>query len=158
MKYYFAIIPLLILTALSCKKNSDSSKVPSITFGSMAPDSVGMTTMKYEDTVVMLTFKIIDGDGDLGNDANSGKNDIFLIDSRNPSSAPLSYPFPSKTKNAIDPAYGMNGECLVKIPSTSISMRPDHPDEDTVRYEVYIKDRADHESNHFTTPLIHIFP
>lgn len=153
MKQTFVFAAICILALSSCKKSSNMSKIPSIAYIGMSTDSVhsGNSTETIE-----LTFNFADGDGDLGNDPRTGVYDIYTTDSRNDSA--FNYFFPSQLPDVIDPSRGIQGSCTITIQAAFLMLRPDHPKGDTLRFDVYIKDKAGHNSNHFTTPDIYIKP
>jgi hypothetical protein len=147
MRYYFAITAIILIALFSCKKKTGSS-IPIITFSSLTPDSV--ISANPADTV-NISFKINDADGDFSDNNPSG---VYLKDSRG---TDINFPFPKNTNKTIDPAYGMTAECTIKISAALfLALRADHPIEDTVVYEIYVKDLAGHESNHITAPRIRI--
>lgn len=150
----------LILSVLAfiagCKKKNTGNPVPEITFLSMTPQT--LRGGSSEDTL-FLAFRFSDGDGDLGNPYTGGNYDIYLIDSRD--SLASGYYFPEIPEEYKDPYEGIKGTTTLILPGTYILPRQDslHLEQgDTLQYEVYIQDRAGHESNRFTTPTIYLLP
>ena len=149
----FFMIASALLALSACHRNT-LSKIPKIAFISMNPDSV--KAGNSADTV-FIVFHLQDGDADLGNDQNGTNYDIYMIDSRTDSTQ--GYFFPSIDKAVENPQYGLVGYCTFKMQAAFLVPRPDHMlTGDTVHYEIYIKDRAQNESNHIITPDIYIRP
>ncbi|MBA3827522.1 MAG: hypothetical protein H0X33_01155 [Taibaiella sp.] len=152
MRYFTALAFLSVLALASCRKNN-ASKIPHISTLSIAPDSI--IGGSSGDTVY-LSFHFTDGDADLGNNQNTTNYDIYIKDLR--TNTVTGYFFPSIPSQIEDPNVGLEGDCRIKLLAAFIIPRPDHLLLDTVRYEVYIKDKAQNESNHLTTPNIIILP
>ena len=151
------LFALLCATALAgCKDETPLSTTPSISFVSLEPRTVKAASS--EDTV-FLTFRFADGDADLGVGADAaGQYDVFLTDSRD--STVSEYLFPDIADELRDPVKGMTGTATLIIQAALLRPRDSiHTvTGDTLRYEVYVKDRAGHESNRFTTPDIFLTP
>lgn len=153
-KPFLYLLPILSLFFfLSCDKKKNGNPVPSIAFRNMLPNTV--KSGNSEDTI-KLSFRFHDGDGNLGNDPATGIYDIYTKDSRD--GKEFNYFFPEGISSLIPPGDELEGNCTISIMAAFLLLRPDHPDGDTLRYEVYIKDRDGNESNHFTTPDIYITP
>jgi len=149
----FFMVALMLLAFAACHKNS-MSKIPKIALVSMTPDSV--RAGNSFDTVFII-FHLQDGDADLGNDQSGTKYDIYMKDSRNDSVQ--GYFFPPIDQKIENPQYGIQGYCTFKLQGAFLIPRSDHIlTGDTVHYDIYIKDRAQNESNHITTPDIYIKP
>lgn len=147
---------LIGLLALAACERAKYSEIPNITFKALIPDSVRAGSS--EDTAI-LAFTVRDGDGDLGNQSVNGEYDIYLKDSRD--STITGYFFPQIPGGVIDPKQGLEGDCFLALYAAGLIPRQDSIHKrngDTVRYEVYIKDQAGHESNRFTTPDLFIKP
>lgn len=159
MKWYQAIFlaSAVIVSATSCKKkNARFPPVPAINFLRMTPDSI--KSMSSEDTV-RISFHFTDGDADLGNDPNSGKKDIFVIDTRFPDDT-FGYYFPPIPDQFKDPEKGLEGDCDFYIPAALLPGLRDttiHKLRDTTAFNIFIKDVAGNASNLITTSrlLIH---
>jgi len=139
-----------------CRKKETGNPVPEIIFQELIPQT--LRGGSSEDTAY-LSFRFHDGDGDLGNDIGSGNYDIYLIDSRDNSETGFYLPqIPDETRDASN---GLKGTCTLILPAAYILPRQDSIHlllGDTLQYEVYLKDRAGHESNRFTTPTIYLTP
>lgn len=149
---YIALMVLLVVIFSSCHKNG-LSNIPNISSLSLHPNTIKAGSS--EDTVFIF-FHLQDGDADLGNDPNGTNYDIYLTDSRDGSVQGMF--FPSIDTRIEDPNRGIEGTCTIKLLAANLLPRPDHPNGDTLHYDVYIKDRAQHSSNHLTTPDIYIKP
>lgn len=154
--HFFAVIigaTFFLLLAAGCnKENKNKSKIPAIKYIGISGDSI----KSGSNEIVQVVFNFSDGDGDLGNKPSSGKYDIYTTDSRDTSK--INYYFPQGLTGNIDPTQGISGTCTLSLEAAFILLRPERPQGDTVRYEIYIKDKAGNESNRFTTPDIYIRP
>jgi hypothetical protein len=156
MRSRITLFALLALGILSCKKENTASKVPVISSLEIFPDSV--KSGSAEDTL-LVAFLVSDGDGDLGNDAASMKFDIFFKD--NWGNNPFPFYFPDIPDELVDKTKGIIARCTVQVPAAQfLVLRPDpiHATGDTVKYEIYVEDRAGNKSNTLTTPEIYIKP
>lgn len=155
MKTYIAIfIVLLSVLSTSCKKKKKGSVIPSIGFIELTPNTV--RSGNSEDTV-FIRFKITDGDADLGNTIGSNLADIYVKDSRD--TTENGYYFPTIPKEVLANNAGVTGECTLKVyASLFLIKRSDiaHENGDTLHYDIYVKDRAQHKSNVIKTPDIYI--
>lgn len=142
---YLAILALVAVTFGACTKNK-GSKIPSIGEVSVFPQTV---RAGVPNDTVFISFKVADGDGDLGQAPSSGKYDIYLRDKRTDSI--IGYYFPEIPKEIADGKDGVDGNCTVIINAAFLQLRPDHPELDTLQYEIYITDKAGNESNRITT-------
>jgi hypothetical protein len=154
MKFYLPFIFLTLIAISACKKENKMSKIPQITLLSVAPNTV--KSGSSEDSI-SISFKIQDGDADLGNDPMSGKYDIFMIHSSDTTMS-FSEFLPEIPEQIKDPAKGFEGVATVVIKAAFLVLDSLHQNGDTISFELYMKDRADNESNHITTPDIYIVP
>jgi hypothetical protein len=148
----FALTLLSILGLSACNKASSGTtdKVPSIFFTGLSIDSLQASS----EQTLNINFNFSDGDGDLGNKASSGNFDIYTRDLRNDSMT--NYFFPQALPSVIEAGKGISGTCTLTIDAAFIALSPNRPLRDTMRLEVYIKDRAGHESNRIITPNIYL--
>lgn len=152
MNFRYIVFLLLGVTMVtSCAKN-EMSNIPQITFLSIDP------TLSYTkpDTAVLL-FSIDDGDADLGNAAASGKFDIYMKDLRFDSAGFTGYYFPVLNTAALDPKKGVTARCTYIFYNYMLSPRTDSvhsKGSDTTRFDLYIVDKAGHQSNHIITDYI----
>jgi len=153
----YIIGPSLLIAGLgwtSCQKGGNSSPIPAINL--LAPAKPVKVKAGSSRDSVLISFNFTDGDADLGAAPSSGQYDIYTIDSRDTSQ--INYFFPPGMAQATIPGKGIEGTCNLNVLAAFLLLRADHPDGDTLRYEVYIKDRAGHESNHVHTADIYLTP
>ena len=139
---------MLIVLIAGCKKDENISPIPAITFKSLLVGNNGV-----KDTASILTFSYIDGDGDLGvlsdNTSEPYNLKIATYERINGSYVYLinqdGY-IPNLTPKARDKAISGDITDVLQLPLNKIN--------DTLHYEVYIIDRAGHESNMIITPDI----
>lgn len=139
-----------------CVKPPDYPDEPVITYKSMTRTTLRQGTGTFDTTHVTITFT--DGDGDLGNEDSL---DVFVFDGRDQflkSKFRLPFIPPEGSGNGIsgEIKLRLNTSCCIfpgnVLPPCSPST--DFPT-DTLVYEIYIKDRAGHESNRVkTAPII----
>lgn len=143
------------LLLLSCGK-TDSPKngknPPSISYGGISGNVLKAGANEY----INVNFNFSDRDGDLGNTTSSGNFDIYTIDKRD--TALNNYYFPNGISKYIDPTQGVSGSCTLRIEASFLLLRPNRQTGDTVRLELYIKDKAGNESNRITLPEIYLTP
>ncbi len=150
---YLILLGLWLLGTGSCRKDSQTSKIPQISWLGMSTDRV--RSGQVTDTV-FLHFALRDGDGDLG---RKNEYDIFLIDSRDTTRTELGFAIPAIPEEIVNPRKGVEGECQLGIDAARfLILREDFPDGDSLYYEFYIQDRAGNKSNRLETPTIYILP
>jgi hypothetical protein len=146
----------VVLLAAACTKTNNNSPYPQISITTFIPDSVKAGSDK--DTV-KLFYKFTDGDGDLGVSETPTNNSLIVLkDSRNTDS--LLYYMPSIDPSYIDPAKGMEGNSVVFIYASLLTLRPDsaHAAGDTLTFSMYVLDNAGNKSNTVTTPQLLLRP
>ncbi|MFA6924104.1 MAG: hypothetical protein WC223_07595 [Bacteroidales bacterium] len=159
----FVLIAIFAVSYLSCKKPSAYPSIPAIEFRSFEK----IPNETKVDNNGLLTISFTDGDGDLGLNPsdtnppfdNNGPNyfnyfmrffekqDGKFVDITDSLTLPLNSRFPrieSKTKNKSLKGY-IELEIPINNPYSSF---------DTIKFNVYITDRALHKSNTITTPEI----
>jgi hypothetical protein len=141
---------ILMFLHTSCQDDDTFPVTPEIKFLSLDKYS----NVSSQDSLV-LSFSFTDGDGDLGSkpeDVNARdiflrlfefKNDVFVEPALG---APLEYRMPYLEPRGNNSS--LKGE--VKINVDYNILQPN----DTIRYEIYIKDRAGHQSNTVTSSTI----
>jgi hypothetical protein len=143
------------LILLSCGK-TDSPKngknPPSISYVGMSGNVMKAGSNEY----INVNFNFSDKDGDLGNTTSSGNFDIYTIDKRD--TTLNKYYFPRGIAKYIDPTQGVSGSCSLGIEASFLLLRPNRQKGDTVKLELYIKDKAGNESNRITLPEIYLTP
>lgn len=151
MKNLIAVI-LIILILASCRKNSDVSIIPSITYKSLI-------TYKYsdgKDSTGRLTFEYVDGDGDLGSDDSTAPQNLFVkfLEKKNGVFTEPALPIgfnvriPSLTPKSRNKS--ISGEITYNL------FLPPHVVNDTVKFQIYIVDRAGNKSNTIETGEISV--
>lgn len=161
MKNLWIIICLAVLSGAvaSCKKTSTGSKTPQIALVKVTPNTIRMAST---DTIT-ISFNVADGDADLGNDPEGTLYDIYMVDSRyvggpDVSEDTLMLRFPEIPNGAQNPAKGVEGVCVLDLDGGYFYMRDDHPEGDTLQFDIYIIDKALHKSNIINTGDIYITP
>ncbi|MFI5195615.1 MAG: hypothetical protein ACHQD8_00865 [Chitinophagales bacterium] len=137
---------LFLAIAFSACNKSTVSKIPQISLIAFVPKD----SMIVNIDTCYIEFSLVDGDGDIGNDTVSV---IHLKDSRFDSAGFVKTPFPAIDASIEDPKKGLQGTCLFfPVPQPTPRTDPFHVIHgDTLSYELYITDRAGHESNHIIT-------
>lgn len=149
-----AIISCLLLVILfSCTQPPDYPPEPVIEFSHLSRSFMSQG-FGPEDSIVM-TISFTDGDGDLGSTDDS--LDVFVTDTRL-DAAPLTYKLPFVPLQGT--GNGISGDISITLPTTCCIFPNNIPPpcntlasfpQDTVVYEVFIKDRAGNESNRVLT-------
>lgn len=145
---FFCLLLLFPFIFASCKKNTNVSKIPAISFRSMDPASVKAGS----DTTVLIKFNFEDGDGDIG----FGTPNLFFRDSRDTIWAPFLIP---NIPDRFNPEAGLKGIIQVEYEAAFLLLRNDslHKDYDTLHWDIYMKDKAGNESNIITTPDLYLY-
>ena len=115
--------------------------------------------LNQQDSII-VTFHFEDGDGDIGRMTGADMNNVFFIDTRTGQiDNTFGIPFvpPQGSSNGIE------GDVHIKVYSTCCILPSGDPCTsstqfpfDELSYEIYITDRAGHESNRIETPVIHL--
>ncbi len=155
VRYLFFLL-FISVTIFSCQKSNNVSKIPHIAllyFGS----GEGTDSIRLNFDTAFLQFSIVDGDADLGNDPNGSQKDIYIKDFRYDTGF-AGYFFPAIDQSIEDPKKGIQGTCTFEFTPDILTSRSDSlhmATGDTTHFEVYIMDRAGHQSNHIVTgPII----
>lgn len=144
MKKVSGILALFLAAGMiSCNKDNKMSDTPEIWFFSANPSSVRAGSS--EDTL-FLTFRIADGDADLGNDPSTGRPDIVLWDHRYTDDS-IRFFFPALPDEIKIPGEGIKGLVTVKLPGAFIKPTRHNPDPDTTKMSFFVYDRAGRRSN-----------
>jgi hypothetical protein len=145
-------IALLLITALAisysgCKKEEqDYSVEPQISFVSISPGSV----QAYTDSLV-IQIEYTDGDGDLGENV-SGVENAFITDLR----SNLVYALRIRQLGPDNSNIIIKGKLNLIIPAVGLSQGGSSSE--NASFEVYIVDRAGHQSNKVTSTAITVNP
>ncbi len=154
MRRYFLIVLVFSALFYSCAKNS-VSKIPHISLIAMQPQD---SFLLNKDTL-MIVFKFTDGDGDLRSDASDTFSGVYLKDSRFDSAGFVKSLFPIVNPAIEDPKKGLTGICyFFPYPQPTPRDSSHYATGDTLTYELYIVDKAQHESNHIVTQRLIIRP
>jgi hypothetical protein len=147
------VIIIIILFFTSCKKEVYTSE-PVISFISISPNS--WTSNNTSLNGPLLTFSLKDAEGDFGFQDTSISY-VYIRNVADSLSAPDSLAFPDLT---INDKTNLNVEVSVDISNALPPPHITHPYTDTLYFEVYVKDFADHKSNviRSTTPFYYITP
>jgi hypothetical protein len=163
MKSVSASVPKIvffILVALlgwGCVDSPNFPIEPRIEFLSMTKDTLKQGIFQQDSLWVF--FKFEDGDGDIGRNDQQHENDVFFIDMR---TGTLDNTFGIPEIPEEGAGNGVEGEVRILLFSTCC-IYPDGSDPcivnpaypvDSLRYRIYIKDRAGHTSNEIITPVI----
>jgi hypothetical protein len=142
----------------ACIKAPEFSEVPKIDFVSLSKDTM-LQGLNQEDSIIIV-FHFEDGDGDIGRMTDTGLNNVFLYDSR---TGQLDNTFGIPFVPPQGSTNGIEGEVYIKVYSTCCIHPQGDPCTpsaqfpfDEVAYEIYIMDRAGHESNRISTPPIYL--
>lgn len=158
----FFLIGLLIFIA-ACEPPVVYPETPQISYKSHTTE-ISEDKLANPIKLVNLTIYIIDGDGDIGElddtlKQDSAKQNLFTtlyVKKENDSIFEIKN---IEEENYIIPYVNLIGQN--KTLKADIKIKIDYPlalfSHDTIKYEIYIKDRAGHESNKIITPEI-IFP
>lgn len=147
--YFFLLFAILV----SCTQPPDYPPEPVIEFSRLSRNFMDQGT-GLEDSLI-VTFSYTDGDGDLGSMNDS--LDVFFTDIRiDVIEIPYKLPFVPLQGTG----NGISGEISIQIPTSCCIFPNNVPPpcntlasfpQDTLVYEIYIKDRAGNESNRILT-------
>lgn len=151
IKRLFFFSNLLIIAA--CRRDPIVfSVIPQIEYVSVSPKVV------QEFEAIMITIRYKDGDGDLGGQPNNNP-DLFLIDLRDSSRFPdgydgiLRYNMPRFYEG---PPQSIQGTIEITVPG--IARLDPNASAEPLLFEIYLIDRAGHESNRVRTDTVYIVP
>jgi hypothetical protein len=155
MKLFFSLFVVLSIAFAACVRPPDYPIEPRLEFLSLSKNTVLQGINK--DTFY-LTISFTDGDGDIGFQNNDST--LYIIDTRDKSRIDDVQGIPSVPEQGA--GNGITGEIRMRIKGacctndilkcTASTKFP----RDTVVYEIYLKDRAGHESNRIKTPPLYI--
>lgn len=140
-----------------CVDAPNFSHIPRIEFTGFTKDTLQQGAFEQDSLSVFIRFE--DGDGDIGNDAQSGTNNIFLVDERT-GSQDNSFRIP--TIPAEGSANGIEGTIRLVLFSTCCIFDSGNDPcgtdinqpTDEVQYRIYMEDRAGNKSNEILTDPI----
>jgi len=160
------LVSLLLLLAASCAQPPDYPIEPVLEYVGMSKNTLVQGDGTEDETWITLAFT--DGDGDIGffkEGSTQVETDLFIRDLRlDAVTEKFTIPFIPEQGSS----NGISGEINFRMYTTCCifpdwvtgqpapcDTSPEYP-MDTVRYEIYIKDRAGHESNRVQTELIYL--
>jgi hypothetical protein len=156
MKSIFSLFVILSVFFAACVRPPDYPIEPRIEFLGLSKNMVQQGLSK--DTL-FLSVSFTDGDGDIGFQNNDST--LFVVDTRrNGTRINDVQGLPSVPEQGA--GNGITGEIRMRIyggccTNTLVPCSPPFKyAQDTVIYEIYIKDRAGHESNRVKTPPIYV--
>lgn len=159
MKYNFALFILISIAFAACVRPPDYPIEPRLEFTSISKNTVVQDGSVGPRDTFYLTVSFTDGDGDIG--FQNTDSTLYVLDTRKNGGRindvqGLPYVPEQGAGNGIagDIQMRIFGSCCKNdlVPCSPSTRFP----RDTVVYEVYIKDRAGHESNRIKTPPIYI--
>lgn len=130
---------------------------PRIEFVGLSKDTMQQGLFQQDSLTVV--FKFEDGDGDIGRTDQAPDNNVFFVDER---TGTLDNTFGIPEIPEEGAGNGVEGTVRILLFSTCCiyadgadpcTVNPNSP-YDTVRYRIYMKDRAGHTSNEIVTPPI----
>lgn len=152
-KLYIVVVVLLVIFFASCEKTEEYSEIPEINYKDFYLTS-GVEGMSI--ATANLVFSFVDGDGDIGNFNNpDDENDsdslnMFIFGSyRNGSDF---VPFYTNSLNLPFVEGGVYRKSIQGDIKIEIDLTIQTPD--TLFYSFYMIDRAGHQSNTETTPVL----
>lgn len=148
MKLSKIIVILALSMGLGACTKKKFSDIPKLTFNNFSTNNVkaGSNEKLY------IYIGIQDGDGDIG----FGTNNLFFKDLRDSSTTNFQIPVISEQYNPKD---GIEGILGVEYNASFLLLRPDslHKENDTIVWEIYIKDKKGNKSNTVTTTPLYLF-
>ncbi len=148
---------MVTIWAWGCVESPNFPIEPKIEFISLSKDTLRQGIFQQDS--LFVTFKFEDGDGDIGRTDQEPDNNVFFIDER---TGTLDNTFGIPEIPQEGAGNGVEGQVRILVFSTCC-IYPDGSDPctindnyptDSLRYRIYIKDRAGHTSNEILTPNI----
>jgi hypothetical protein len=150
----------LVLLLEGCEKLPKYDEKPQIEFEGFEVhrNHLNSSTLVNEDSVI-FNIKFQDGDGDLGMDANDKQNDSlpnFVMKMYVKNNTP--FLDSTITEGQFQPltlsAKEVKGPIKGVLRYTAAFMYSDYSTRDTLKFDIYIKDRANNVSNTITTDVL----
>lgn len=152
---------VLILLALGCYKKKELSDIPEISLAGM--NKTGMQQGYFKEDSMEIYIQVLDGDGDLGYLGDTAESStVFMVDSRTGNIAEQ-FSFPAIPDDKIQ--KGLDAELRI-LTYTTCCLFPDNLPPcsvqaafptDSLRYDIWLVDRAGNKSNTISTPMIRLF-
>lgn len=155
MKKY--IFPLIFCTLVlsACFNAVEYPEVPFIENAQL--NRTTMNAGLFSGDTLVISFDFQDGDGDIGapSEATTMAN-VFLIDTRSEDTTQYIIPYISPSGTVKDISGTIHITILSEncFPNNEVGAPLQYPPTQEVAYKIFIKDRAENESNVITTPVI----
>lgn len=153
MKKYALLFIIMIPAFSACKKAGKAKEKPEVAFSGFSHNTVVNGDLK--DTV-LINLRYTIAAAAVGFDTSAPV--VYFKDSRD--QTVNSQYFPNDVADNLpetDP--NISGAITLRLSAANyFVMRPDRPNGDTLRYEIYIRGKDGVESNKITTPDIYIIP
>ena len=147
---FFVAFALIVIGFATCIRPPDYPIIPRIAFVRMTKNTLKQGNTSSDSLRLTLSFE--DGDGDIG---SSDSLNVFLTDTRQSGATPESFRMPFVPEQGAK--NGISGEISLLLYTTcclpGCGSQLNKP-VDSLFYNIYIKDRAEHKSNVIRTPLI----
>ena len=146
----FVLLAVIVLGFVMCLRPPDYPIIPHIAFVRMSKNTMKQGNSSSDSLRLVLSFE--DGDGNIG--SNDSLN-VFLTDTRQPNSTPEPFRMPFVPEQGAK--NGISGEISLLVYTTCCLPTCNSPlnkAQDSLFYDVYIKDRAGNKSNIVRTPFI----
>lgn len=148
---FHILIFCIILILMNCHKSEPISNIPQIEY--IGVNKKQMKQGDLNEDTLWLQFRFEDGDGDLGYSSSDSRTDIFVMDSRT-GNIQDKFKIPELPPSNNDVQKGMLTiriltTCCFYPPQDTIppcTVQNKYPF-DSLRYLIYIQDRAGHLSN-----------
>lgn len=147
----------VLLGLSSCVNPPDFPEEPVLTFESLSKSEMLQGDFNEDSLFVLLSFT--DGDGDIGRPTTDSTRDIVVFDNRT-GKVQERFKMPEVPEDGT--GNGIEGEITIRLfntcclfpgtfpPCSKVAQYPF----DTITYDIYISDRAGHQSNTVTTTAV----
>ncbi len=158
MKKYTLLFIISFMALAACKKGGPAKEKPEIAFMGLSHNTVVNGDIK--DTLLISLRYTMAASG-IGNTGDTLFTQVHIIDSRDcvgGNQPPFMFP-DDVTQNLPDDEMNVSGNITLRLHAANfLVLCPDRPNGDTLRYEIYLKDKNGVESNRVTTSDIYIIP
>lgn len=138
-------ILFVALLVNACSKSDEQLNTPRIEWLNYGPSNIKALTDS-----VYFEVHHEDQDGDIGVN-NPDVYNLFIVDER----IPLTYKFRVKELTPDQMALSISGELKISLPNTVLV---NGSTQETVKYSLYLVDRAGNQSNVLTTNPLNVIP
>ncbi len=154
---YICIYSLLLIIMIGCKGRHPFPDTPVLTFSGLSKDSLIQGFLNTDSIIVFFHFT--DGDGDIGDLPGDTLLDLIVKDTRMQTEEYFKLPVVESTTSgpiSVDGSVRIYNTCCIYEDGTPpCTARPDI-EEQSLQYEIRIRDQAGHVSNAILTPKIHL--